>query len=153
VKLYEEAFDGYGNIKNIQACPKVTQQVLEVLAESRQIEQAEHSRKKRITYKDIVSMLHDDLYDGADPLYEDTDAGSYIISLCHEVEEQLGVWLETSIQSGQGSITIFDMDDNALVADIDFAEFDNEVINIALDSQSPSKFKRKYTSYLKHLLK
>lgn len=130
------------NIKNIKAAPEIKQQVARMQRAS-----------NHTSYKDILSKLEEDLNKYADPLYEDTEAGSYITGLCQETEDQLSVRLEPSIQGGRGGIWIYDSNNNILAEDIDFENFDSDVIDIALQSKSPSDFKRKYTSYLKRLLK
>lgn len=141
--ISKDAFDWeYLNMKNIKAAPEIKQLIVGMSGAS-----------KHTSYKDILSMLDKDLDMYTDPLYEDTEAGSYITGLCQEAEEQLGIWLEPSVQGGHGYIWVYDSDSNTLVESIDFESFDSDVIGIALRSKSPSDFKRKYTSFLKQLLK
>lgn len=106
----------------------------------------------RKNWTSIIEQLEADCEEG-DPLYEQTNAGDYINSMCMEVEDKLGVWLEPSVQGGQGGIWIYENGTNETLAeDIDYASFNDAILDIAFDSKNMTQFKNAYRNYLKHLL-
>lgn len=97
----------------------------------------------------LVEQLMADVEQVGDPIYEGTDAGEYIAGLCQEVEDSLGVWLESSIQGGQGGIWIYSSeDDSTLAAGIDYEGFNEATIELARDSKNENAFKQAYQRYL-----
>ena len=99
----------------------------------------------------VIDGLQDELDWCSDPIDEQTEYGSLLIGICEEVEKELGVWLEPSIQLGQGGLLVFDADDN-VVADYDYADFNSAVIDLALSADSESEFKKEYKDYLHYLM-
>lgn len=91
--------------------------------------------------------------DWCDPLYEETESGSKIQDTCGDVESDMGVWLEPSIQGGQGGIWIYNTDDEYLAGGIDYAGFNSDVIDMVLTSSSEEDFKREYRQYLEKQIK
>lgn len=102
------------------------------------------------TWEDVQNSLQSDFESGIDPIYRQTDAGSYIEGLCQDVESEMGVWLEPSIQAGNGGIWIYSSDDGRCIAeDIDYAGFNDTCIDLALRVNSEEEFKSAYRNYLK----
>lgn len=99
----------------------------------------------------VIDGLQDELDQYSDPIDEQTEYGSLLIGICEEVEQELGVWLEPSIQLGQGGLLVFDADDN-VVADYDYADFNSAVIDLALSADSESEFKKEYKDFLHYLM-
>ena len=99
----------------------------------------------------VIDGLQDELDQYSDPIDEQTEYGSLLIGICEEVEKELGVWLEPSIQLGQGGLLVFDADDN-VVADYDYADFNSAVIDLALSADSESEFKKEYKDFLHYLM-
>ena len=111
---------------------------------------ASHSKpNKQSSWKSILSQINEEIEE-IDPLYEQTEAGSYILSLCEEVEESLNYYVEPSVQGGMGGVWIYDEanDNNVIVENYDFEDFDNEIIDLALNSKNKTDFKKKYKEYL-----
>lgn len=100
----------------------------------------------------IINQLQDDYREDLDPFYEQTEAAEYITSICNKVEEKLGIWLEPSIQGGQGGIWIYDKNDNVIAEGIDFESFNDEVGNLAINSKNKTEFASKYKNYLEGLI-
>lgn len=130
------------NLTDVEAAPEIKNKIMRYA-----------HPKKRASFKNYQEQLRDALQLYQDPIYEGTQPGEYFQRLCGQAEEQLGIWLEPSIQGGVGSVTVRDSANHVLVEDIDFQRFDSSIIDIALWSKSPADFKRKYTSFLKRLLK
>lgn len=99
----------------------------------------------------VIDGLQDELDWCSDPIDEQTEYGSLLIGICEEVEKELGVWLEPSIQLGQGGLLVFDADNN-VVADYDYADFNSAVIDLALSADSESEFKKEYKDFLHYLM-
>lgn len=99
----------------------------------------------------VIDGLQDELDRYSDPIDLQTEYGSLLIGICEEVEKELGVWLEPSIQLGQGGLLVFDANDN-VVADCDYENFNSDVIDLALTADSESEFKKKYKDFLHYLM-
>lgn len=116
----------------------------------RNAQQSGESKIKRSRWSSVVSKLEKDLGDGYDPLYDQTDAGSYINSICTEVEDQLHYYVEPSVQAGQGGVWIYDESNNnePIVEDYDYQDFNETVMDLALASKNMSEFKKKYKDFI-----
>jgi len=99
----------------------------------------------------VIDGLQNELDRYSDPIDLQTEYGSLLIGICGEVENELGVWLEPSIQLGQGGLLVFDANDN-VVADCDYEDFNSDVIDLALTADSESEFKKKYKDFLHYLM-
>lgn len=106
------------------------------------------SKPKAMTWKRLVADLEAEAEDGIDSIYEQTEAGEALEGVCAEVEKQLGVWLEPSIQGGQGSIDILSTDDDTRLGTLDFGDYTYEVCNMAASCSSKNSFKQQYAEYL-----
>ena len=107
-----------------------------------------------LEYDDVKQELEQESFDGIDSLYEGTEAGEYINSLCYPVEEELNLFVEPSVQAGRGGVWIYDNStDDVLVKNYDYEDFNYECIELALDSSSPEDFKAKYKQYLETMVK
>lgn len=115
-----------------------------------------HSASNRTvsTWSKMKAKLKRDLDRYEDPLYEYTDAGSYLIGLCSEVEEERGLYVEPSVQAGSGGVWIYDQNNNmeTVASDYDFYEFDEGIIDAALESRSEAQFKQKYSKFLDEII-
>ena len=100
----------------------------------------------------LVDQLIDASVEGYDPIYELTEAGDAITNICVEVEKSEGVWIEPSVQAGDGIIVIYDNDDNELAYGINYRRYNSTVISMAIHSANEQEFREKYRNYLKKLL-
>ena len=100
----------------------------------------------------LVDQLIDASVEGYDPLYELTEAGEAITNICVQVEKSEGVWIEPSVQAGDGIIVIYDNDDNELAYGINYRRYNSTVISMAIHSANEQEFREKYRNYLKKLL-
>lgn len=100
----------------------------------------------------LVDQLIDASVEGYDPIYELTEAGDAITNICVEVEKSEGVWIEPSVQAGDGIIVIYDNDDNELAYGINYRRYNSTVISMAIHSANEQEFREKYRDYLKKLL-
>ena len=100
----------------------------------------------------LVDQLIDASVEGYDPIYELTEAGDAITNICAEVEKSEGVWIEPSVQAGDGIIVIYDNDDNELAYGINYRRYNSTVISMAIHSANEQEFREKYRNYLKKLL-
>ena len=122
--------------------------VADIEGEEDTVEEALHESTNG-EWKNIQTLLRNDAEDGVDSLYELTPAGEEISGLQVEVEDAEGVWLEPSIQNGEGGIWIYSSaDDRELAGGIDYASFNESVVDIALDVSSSEEFKTKYRDFL-----
>ena len=87
------------------------------------------------------------------PIYEGTEAGEELASICGQVGDSMGVWLKFPAQNGSDDAAIYDMDGNVVAYGIDLEVFDDDCFNIAVDSLSKAAFKRNYRNYLKSIIK
>lgn len=111
------------------------------------------SKPKRLSWSKLISQLRREAEDGVDSLYEQTSAGDEISSLCTAVENKLGIWLEPSIQGGQGGIWIYSSEDNStLASDYDYQTYNDNVISLALQSKNATEFKNEYESFVQSIL-
>lgn len=89
-----------------------------------------------------------------DSLYEQDEFGEKLTDICQVVEDKLGYYVEPSIQGRQGGVWIYDNDTNEILVDgYDYETFNDEIIDIAINSSSKKEFMTKYKNYLKGLTK
>lgn len=101
----------------------------------------------------LIAELEEECEEYGDPLYEQTPAGEKLLELCYEVENAMHFYLEPSVQAGQGRIWIYDNEtEETLVENIDYAEFNTDVIDRAFESNSADEFKRAYETYLLNIV-
>ena len=106
-----------------------------------------------ISWAKVKKQIEFDFHDGYDPLYELTKEGEYINDICMEIEQEQGVWLEPSVQLGNGGIWVYSTSDDHCIADnIDYASFNEAVINLVIQSKSEQDFKIKYKFFLKDII-
>lgn len=111
------------------------------------------SKPKRLSWPKLISQLRREAEDGVDSLYEQTSAGDEISSLCTAVENKLGIWLEPSIQGGQGGIWFYSsQDDSTLASDYDYQTYNENVLDLALQSKNATEFSNKYRSFVQSIL-
>lgn len=91
-----------------------------------------------------MKMLKSDYEEGINPVYEETESGSYIDDLSQQVENSLGVESQIDVQGGQGSIEFYDSE-GIFLTDLDYQQFCDDIITIALNCST----KRDYISQLK----
>lgn len=70
-----------------------------------------------------------------------------------EVDDNLQIFQEPSVQGGMGSMFIYDESDEDRFEpiEIDFSDWCNEEITMAIDSKNAQEYKAKYKAYIKKL--
>ena len=88
----------------------------------------------------------------SNPLYSsEDDCVAYFEGISYQVEEEMGLYVEPSVQAGEGDVWIFR--DNACVAEgIDYEDFCYSLMNIYLESSSPADVKLQVGNYYESLL-
>lgn len=113
---------------------------------------ASSKSSKSWRWSSLKRQLKDEAQD-TDPLHNITDAGDYLESIMRKVQDELGVWLEASTQGGVGKMYFMSSDGSTPIADpVDYGEFNEHAVDLALSSKSKSDFMNKYNSYLKSIL-
>lgn len=108
---------------------------------------------RKSPWMSLVHKLQSELEEGIDPLYEQTSAGAELDTVCRSVEDKLGVYLEPSIQGGVGGVWIYSKeDDSTFVENYDYQDYNDEVINIALNSKTKREFQTKYKQFLQSII-
>lgn len=108
---------------------------------------------RKSPWMSLMNKLQSELEEGIDPLYEQTSVGEELDTVCRSVEDKLGVYLEPSIQGGFGGIWIYSKeDDSTLVENYDYQDYNDEVINIALNSKTKREFQTNYKQFLQSII-
>ena len=101
--------------------------------------------KESMSWQEIKDSLQASIDEGEDPLDEYTDAGDEIDELCAEVENSLGIEAEPSHRAGYSGLFFYN---HGKTGFLDFRTFNEEVIDLALESDSVDEFKLKYEDYI-----
>lgn len=105
-----------------------------------------NSDAKFVAMQDIIRS---DYERGIDPLYKNSDAADYFNDIMQDIEEEIGLFLEPSIQGGQGKIDFYDTDDNdEYMGWIDYAKFNDGCVRQILRSEDLYDFKYNYEAYV-----
>lgn len=116
-------------------------------------QQAAAYKPVRKNWASVIKQLAADYEEVGDPMYEMTDSGEYIDTLCGQVHDKLNLYVEPSVQGGSGGVWIYDNATNeTVVGGYDFETFDEEILDIAFSAKNATDFKRKYAQYLKSLI-
>ena len=111
------------------------------------------TKSKKFSWSKLIRRLKYEAENGFDPLYEETSAGSELLSICYSVQDKLGIWLEPSIQGGHGEIWFYSSaDDSTLASNYDFETFNDNVISLALESRNKTEFSNKYKDFIQSIL-
>lgn len=144
----EEWFDSYTGYEDY---PDDIEESKEKASEETLLE--DETKDKVLTdWESIQKQLQAEVEDGLEPLYKDSDAGQYIVDLCMDIESDASVQLEASIRGGKGSITVYAPNDQCIAKNIDFQAFNEDTINLVLDSESEEDFKSSYRAFLKNTI-
>jgi len=104
-------------------------------------------------WKGLRNQLEQESNDGIDSLYSQTDAGEELEKIQQEVEDTLGVVLEPSTQMGMGGIWFYSSDfKQKLAENYDYQMFNEDVIELAIQSKTKATFKKMYKQYLENIL-
>ena len=107
-KIVNESFDGY-------------------------VKRLTESGPSDVNFEHMQDVFYDECIDGIEPLYEGTEAGEYVLSLCSEVEEQLNLSTGPSIQMGMEDMFI--VAEDGATAIVDPEEFNYWLSNLFEESQ------------------
>lgn len=106
------------------------------------------NKLSRTNWKSLVKHLTRDDYDPD----EQDEYTEFLDGVCLSVEEKMGLYVEPSVQGGQGGVWIYDKDTNeTLVENHDYETFNEEIIDLAINSSSKKEFITKYKNYLEGL--
>lgn len=103
-------------------------------------------------FDSMKEQLNSEWRTGLDPLDERTDAGEYVIDLSLEVEKDLGIFSEPSIQGGFGGVWLYNESYHKLAADVDYQDFNETLINCVLSSSNEQEAKNKMKKYYEKLI-
>ena len=103
-------------------------------------------------FEEMKEQLDSEWQDSLDPLDERTVAGEYVIDLSVEVENELGIFSETSVQGGFGGVWFYDELGNELASDIDYQDFNEELIDCVLSASNEQEAKNKMKKYYEKLI-
>lgn len=113
----------------------------------------QYIRASSSRWDSIIDELRDEYYEqDIDSLYEMTRAGQYIQDICLRVEGELDLFTETSTRGWMGSITFYNNDDGDELATLDIQNFDEAVLNLAVESSSEAEFASRYKRYLENII-
>ena len=101
--------------------------------------------KENMSWQEIKDSLQASIDEGEDPLDEYTDAGDEIDELCAEVEHNLGIEAEPSHRAGYSGLFFYN---HGKTGFLDFGTFNEEIVELALESDSFDEFKLKYEDYI-----
>lgn len=104
---------------------------------------------KRTNWSTVKQTLENSTY--SDPIYEGKDGGDILEDMIDDAAGSLGVTIEPSIQNGQGSQIFYDDNDNEL-GECDYADFNDDIIDIVLNSSSKKECQSEIKRYIKSLL-
>lgn len=108
------------------------------------------NKPNRTNWKSLVEHLTRDDYDPD----EQDDYTEFLDDVCRSIEDKMGLYIEPSVQGGQGGVWIYDNDTNdTLIEDYDYETFHDEIIDLAINSSSKKEFITKYKNYLEGLTK
>ena len=108
-------------------------------------------RKQNSGWKKLISNLESDIADGINPIYTGTYEGNQIDELSRKIESKLGISSEVNLQGENGSIEFYDSTDN-LISSLQYRDWCDELINLALKSKSKQKFESKLTEYYRSMI-
>lgn len=98
-------------------------------------------------WMNIVDNLESESDKRINSIYEQTEAGSYIDDIVRSIEDSLGIWSEPSIQLGHGIIDFLDNDTDEFLWRKDYEEYCDDIINIAIESESKEEFMSQVKQY------
>lgn len=109
---------------------------------------------KSKSWNSLVRNLKDEIEEGLDPLYEETESGERLWKLCYDVMNELNLYIDSDVRGGVGNIYIMSIDNEDVISDpIDLQEFHTEILDEAIQSNSTeSKFKSWFKQYLKNMI-
>lgn len=110
-----------------------------------------NSNNKISNWRSLKSKLIHESEENIDSLDEQTSAGLYLEKVCKKLENTLGVELEPSIQGGIGGIWFYSADGDVIAEDYDYNTFNEEVVDLAIQSKTSKEFTAKYKKYLQSI--
>lgn len=117
------------------------------LHESKRSNQSEASKKLTFNQvKEMIEETEDDILD------DDTPVSNYLNELIYKVTQSLKIELEGSAQAGEGVMTIYDSNMDEVLNEVDYASFNYDIIDLAMESNNASSFKKKVKEYLQNLI-
>lgn len=93
-------------------------------------------------------LLAEDCETSYDPIYDLTECGEYLSDICMQVEEELGIWGEPSVQGGNGFIEWMTIDGDEPVGSSSCPGINLDIVDLAFDANSEQDFINMYREYL-----
>ena len=104
------------------------------------------------TYDKMIKQFRLEVEDGINSIYEQTDSGDYIANIVEDVEDSMGVWSEVSMRGGIGSIIFMNKDTDDILMVIDYQEYCDDIIDIAIESKSKKDLIYELKQYYEDML-
>ena len=97
-----------------------------------------------LSWDDVISDLHDEFeVDGIDSISERTPVGDYISDIMLDVEDSIGIRIQTSAAEGRGFLMI----------PVDINILNEQAMSNAIKCLSSSDFKKEYKNQLKSTIR
>ena len=104
---------------------------------------------KSLSWNDIQSKVEEDMNTYGNIFYHSDESyvGSYIETAVQKVEEKLGIFVEPSVQSGYGLVSVYDSTTDDLLFEEDYETWCNALIDMVYDSTSLNNYSTKVKKY------
>lgn len=126
---------------------------LRKLNESNDPTSSNNNKKKsrKLSYKQFKQKLQDaidsDMYEEAEEI-----AFNYLGDIENSVYDALHIEIEQNTKLSEGTLTFYDNNEQWKPFDIDYEDFQDHEIDMALSSNSIQEFKKKFKSYVQNML-
>lgn len=84
------------------------------------------------------------------PLDEYCTSGIQVVDIISEVDSECGIYEEPSVRGGRGTIFLEDSDGNE-VGQVDYQEYNDDVLDMALECSDETSFRNRYKKYILEL--
>jgi hypothetical protein len=110
------------------------------------------------SWQQLVRKVEHDGLNGIDVIEAQTPEGRKLEELYSEVEDEMRLYVEPSIQGNYGSVTIFKKigptnRDMVCVGHCDWWTFEDQTIQLALKSSNETEYKQKYKAFLEDIIR
>lgn len=104
---------------------------------------------KSLSWNDIQSKVEEDTNEYGNIFYysDESYVGSYLETIIQKVEEKLGIFVEPSVQSGYGLVSIYDSITDDLLFEEDYETWCNALIDMVYESTSLNNYSTKVKKY------
>lgn len=116
---------------------------------ARYYETSKETDYRSLSWNDIQSKVDEDIDKYGNIFYysDESYVGSYLETIIQKVEEKLGIFVEPSVQSGHGLISVYDAATDDLLFEEDYETWCNDLIDLVYDSTSLNNYSTKVKKY------